>query len=417
MDKDDESECTNNKISEDCANQQKNPAPQNSTADGSTPAVDENNPNANVSAEEQEEEIGTTVEDFVGTLDELIKMHEENEDTAVALLGGSLDLVCTYSEGYKGRQPLYSCKTCFLKTGKLAGVCYACSENCHHGHDLVEMYSKRHFCCDCGNTKFETKCKLFEEKDPLNKRNKYNDNFKGIFCTCKKPFPPEANDVDASLEDMLQCCMCEDWFHPSHIFPPGQCPIEDDMDGLSDDIDGIICKDCVVKHTFLAFYPFGKRSWNEFSKNGDKNGEEEEEGSSSKCKLEALKKFKQQLKDEEIANSLWVQVGWREQLCRCKECMNLYEDLDCQFLLEPEDTIAYFEQQNREKAAQKDDVLASIEHMKQHCKEFFEKRVSQKRGPITGDDVEQKSSRMDSTRPVMGLGLSDKHWMKDKNGC
>lgn len=59
-----------------------------------------------------------------------------------------------------------------------------------------------------------------KEKDPLNQRNIYNDNFKGIFCVCKKPYPPEVNEDDEEknedlFEDMVQCQICEDWFHPS----------------------------------------------------------------------------------------------------------------------------------------------------------------------------------------------------------
>jgi len=41
-----------------------------------------------------------------------------------------------------------------------AGICLACSYKCHEGHDLVELYTKRNFRCDCGNSKFEQKCQL-----------------------------------------------------------------------------------------------------------------------------------------------------------------------------------------------------------------------------------------------------------------
>ena len=33
-------------------------------------------------------------------------------------------------------------------------MCLACSLHCHDGHDLYELYTKRHFRCDCGNDKF-----------------------------------------------------------------------------------------------------------------------------------------------------------------------------------------------------------------------------------------------------------------------
>ncbi|KAL3080357.1 hypothetical protein niasHS_012462 [Heterodera schachtii] len=354
-------------------------------------------------SDEKGEENGAIEEDEI-LMDELIKFDEEREDTALALLGGSLDSVCTYSEGYKNRQPLYSCKTCFERTGQLAGICYACSENCHDGHNLVEMYSKRRFCCDCGNAKFETKCKLFEEKDANNKRNKYSDNFKGIFCSCKKAYPPDENDATASVEDMFQCCMCEDWFHPSHIFPPEQSTEEaEKKHSLSDDSETLICKDCVDNYPFLGFYvKVPSTNEEEMSTSQNKNAEEQRD---DVCKLEAMKKKG----EKETGKSVWMEVGWREELCRCQKCMNLYEDFDCSFLLEPEDTLAHFEQQNREKASQKDGakdiyqivveetkehetalkMMVGFEQMKRHCKEFLRKRADEKSGLITGEDVEQ----------------------------
>lgn len=68
-------------------------------------------------------------------------------------------LVDRYSQGYM-RQALYACKTCCSDKIR-AAVCLACSFHCHEGHELVELYTKRHFRCDCGNTKFNGKqCNL-----------------------------------------------------------------------------------------------------------------------------------------------------------------------------------------------------------------------------------------------------------------
>lgn len=83
-----------------------------------------------------------------------------------------------YLQGYKTRQALYACRTCQekatstengdastaekAKETKKAGVCLGCSMECHDGHDLVELYTKRLFRCDCGNAAFPEgfKCKL-----------------------------------------------------------------------------------------------------------------------------------------------------------------------------------------------------------------------------------------------------------------
>lgn len=47
-----------------------------------------------------------------------------------------------------------------------------------------------------------------------NVENSYNHNFKGSYCTCGRPYPDP--DVEEQVE-MIQCCVCEDWFHEEHI--------------------------------------------------------------------------------------------------------------------------------------------------------------------------------------------------------
>lgn len=79
----------------------------------------------------------------------------------------------------------------------------------------MELWTKRNFRCDCGNSKFgEFFCKLSPNKDVENIENSYNHNFKGLYCTCGRPFPDP--DAEEQLE-MIQCCVCEDWFHEEHL--------------------------------------------------------------------------------------------------------------------------------------------------------------------------------------------------------
>lgn len=80
---------------------------------------------------------------------------------------------------------------------------------------VVELWTKRKFCCDCGNSKFgEFSCKLHPDKEPVNNENSYNHNFRGSYCTCGRPYP----DPDAKEQiEMIQCCICEDWFHDNHL--------------------------------------------------------------------------------------------------------------------------------------------------------------------------------------------------------
>ncbi|GJU91019.1 putative E3 ubiquitin-protein ligase UBR7 [Tanacetum coccineum] len=51
-------------------------------------------------------------------------------------------------------------------------------------------------------------------KDIESEENAYNHNFKGKCCTCGRLYP----DPDAKEQvGMIQCCICEDWFHKEHL--------------------------------------------------------------------------------------------------------------------------------------------------------------------------------------------------------
>lgn len=125
---------------------------------------------------------------------------------------------------------------------KRAAVCLACSLNCHESHELIELYTKRNFRCDCGNPKFNSKCQFTPDKTDVNEDNKYNQNFSGQYCVCSRPYPdPDATEDD----DMIQCIVCEDWFHTQHLeatVPPNNQYSE------------MICKSCMDDNLFLHDY-------------------------------------------------------------------------------------------------------------------------------------------------------------------
>lgn len=170
------------------------------------------------------------------TLGEILRQQKEIDDEYeqeyLEVLGGSDDKHCTYSQvkkqfhsqknfflnfdirntyvcqysvamflisstifqGYIKRQALYACLTCTPEARndatKRAGVCLACSYSCHDGHDMVELYTKRNFRCDCGTAKIlAVKCKLDAMKLDQNDKNSYNQNFSGVYCTCHRPYP------------------------------------------------------------------------------------------------------------------------------------------------------------------------------------------------------------------------------------
>ncbi|XP_063365173.1 putative E3 ubiquitin-protein ligase UBR7 [Cydia amplana] len=181
----------------------------------------------------------------VVTMMDVLQEQQEFEEDANAVLGASDDKNCTYSKGYIKRQAVYACLTCCNDAkndpDKRAGVCLACSLTCHENHDLVELYTKRNFRCDCGNPKFNHPCQHTENKTSLNDENIYNQNFSGLYCTCHRPYP----DPDGDEEEMIQCIVCEDWLHSSHLEATVPSP---------EVYAEMICKACMDNNEFLHDY-------------------------------------------------------------------------------------------------------------------------------------------------------------------
>ncbi|KAL2178113.1 putative zinc finger in N-recognin-domain-containing protein [Thermothelomyces heterothallicus CBS 202.75] len=138
------------------------------------------------------------------------------------------------------RQSVFACLTCNPPPANPsdpynnpAGVCYACSVQCHGEHTLVEIFTKRNFTCDCGTTRFPrtSPCNLrinpatntkggvhSEEPSP---NNKYNQNFRNRFCGCECDYDPFQQKGT-----MFQCLGLgthetggcgEDWWHPGCV--------------------------------------------------------------------------------------------------------------------------------------------------------------------------------------------------------
>lgn len=189
-------------------------------------------------------------DDQVVSISEFMEGMEAQQLEADLVLGGDEGNECTYEKGYMKRQAVFSCLTC-TPAGN-AGFCTACSLICHDGHEVVELWTRRGFRCDCGNEKFGVmECKLFKEKEPANKGNVYNQNYRGVYCSCHRPFP----DPDGAEQgEMLQCCICEDWFHESHLGLPSSHQVPRDDDG-EPSFDELVCPSCVGRCSFLSDYP------------------------------------------------------------------------------------------------------------------------------------------------------------------
>lgn len=159
------------------------------------------------------------------SLVDLLEADRDNQIQAQRLsdLCGDDINVCTYSKGYVN-QSVFACLDCTahelnstvdkLDSTKLAGFCLGCSMNCHLDHHVVELWTKRKFKCDCGNSKWRgtnhSECVLSCKKDAVNVLNRYNHNFIGKYCYCHREYC-------AAEEAMHQCLLCQDWFHETCI--------------------------------------------------------------------------------------------------------------------------------------------------------------------------------------------------------
>ncbi|PHH83014.1 hypothetical protein CDD82_3926 [Ophiocordyceps australis] len=142
------------------------------------------------------------------------------------------------------RQNVFACLTCNPapsqgddSTWQPAGVCYACSVQCHGQHNLVEIFQKRNFTCDCGTTRFpvasacalginqETGTKGGVHSEEADANNRYNQNFANRFCGCKCDYDPFEQKgtmfqcLGLGTEETGGCG--EDWYHPGCLVGMG----------------------------------------------------------------------------------------------------------------------------------------------------------------------------------------------------
>jgi len=310
---------------------------------------------------------------------EVLQDEQDLEEEAAAVLGATSDTECSYSKGYIARQPLYACQTCNDAKDSATspgGVCLACSYHCHEGHSLVELYTKRMFRCDCGTERLANTCTLNQkDKQGGNKLNKYNQNFVGLYCVCARPYPDPEDTVD---DCMIQCVVCEDWYHGRHLGREGGPP---DPSLYAE----MICLGCVKIHPFLLHYANLDVTFSGDKKeeplSDDKKDEPETDTvdivsvsvkDSPQEEKEALKdKPEESLEDDPVCKTslcrlqeplppsvstsrpsslflpggLLSEGGWRAKLCRCPSCHQMYQDRKLSFLCQASDTVHHYEAQ------------------------------------------------------------------------
>jgi len=233
---------------------------------------------------------------------------------------------CTYSLGYK-RQDVYSCTQC-SEPGKISGFCSGCKTACHgdHLHAVTDLYSKRWFRCDCGNDRMKNCCQLNPTKAPENQDNLpvYNHNFNGLYCRCGRGY-------DLSLGDMLQCAICEDWFHEVCLRTTDSTPTRKTRVKLESINCELVCCTCADKLPFLDDY-FAKIGL--FQPHEDIQMLQPQPPRSSGCSRPPT--VEHRLLDGK--DRLWP-AGYRLKLCKCAECKIEYRRLKVPYITDRNDLV------------------------------------------------------------------------------
>ncbi|XP_026209738.1 putative E3 ubiquitin-protein ligase UBR7 [Anabas testudineus] len=311
-------------------------------------------------------------------LDE-VPVSEEELEKALCVLAGSDPDNCSYSRGYVKRQAVFACNTCTPSAAEPAGICLACANKCHDGHDIFELYTKRDFRCDCGNGKFKGfKCQLNPSKDEENVRNRYNHNFSGCYCVCDRPYPDDQDN-----DEMIQCVICEDWFHSRHL----GCTVVE-----PEELQEMVCEACMNKAPFLWTYaanfgvppvikvshPEGEEVEVDVEEGGEKEDTSEPIQSGDKDPSTSAEHTKQEVSasrsllckrtHEEMTGKATTKAvtcklvelqaqrpeglrkgavfwpySWRSELCTCTSCKRIYVAAEVQFLMDQSDTILAYE--------------------------------------------------------------------------
>jgi E3 ubiquitin-protein ligase UBR7 len=274
------------------------------------------------------------------SLQEYLKQQDALDKEARALFPYDFSS-CSFEQGYV-KQQVFACLTCTPATTtndegdakKLrGGVCYSCSIACHGDHELVELFNKRHFRCDCGSDRIDAKlsCTLLKARRHINTENRYNQNYDGLFCWCCVAYDPEKES-----RTMFQCLQCEDWYHDSCIRKQETLPDEELFDQF-------ICRTCVADMAWLKRYA-GQRGFDAHAAKQDRQvaqsdeKTDEDDRPTKRVKLETESTPEPEmatgrkgtveeactwvsLPEQPDVQSLFLQEDFRSVLCTCEACV------------------------------------------------------------------------------------------------
>ncbi|OSX72409.1 hypothetical protein BU14_0438s0004 [Porphyra umbilicalis] len=257
---------------------------------------------------------------------------------------------CTFDQGYI-RQKVFVCRRCTPSGGR-AGFCAACKDRCHGDHeaDVLPIYSKRGFRCDCGTAKMKNRCSLASpvaaraRRQVTNEGNTRGHNFDGRYCGCNRLYSPEHGD-------MLQCAVCEDWWHePCMGFPTRRSESRGHATGrIGGGASGFeirygergrfpsenfefSCHECTKRLPFLAdYYPIRGVELPHTLTGVDLTAARNKKVGDG-CSRPAPSRLAERLIQSEM-DFFWAS-HWRYDLCGCQTCSDMYTRLGCQFLVD-----------------------------------------------------------------------------------
>lgn len=225
---------------------------------------------------------------------------------------------------------------------------------------------------------------------------------------------------------MIQCVVCEDWYHGRHTGIGDSGPPDDSL------YAEMICFECAVSLPYLHHYTglvvtkvkreeekiddgtaempvhvenegndrVEKTDNVENNKSTDDVGSEDSNKEKKTCHTIVCPLTKPS-SDISITSSMFLPLGWRSSLCKCPSCTQLYKDTNTSFLTEESDTVHHYESQARDKKgtleqgmealSQMDRVkqveaIHSYNNMKQNLMEYLAKFADSKK-VVREDDI------------------------------
>ncbi|KAF7724961.1 hypothetical protein EC973_000542 [Apophysomyces ossiformis] len=285
---------------------------------------------------------------------------------------------------------------------QLAGMCYSCSIACHGDHELFELFPKRHFRCDCGlSDKFSHPCQLMtptKQNTQTNDENRYNHNFYSRYCRCDGLYDPEQEDgtmyqcalcedwfheacignIPPEVED-FESYICRDCTH-RHPFLLRLACIKGLVKARENPIERWLIPEGMKKKAKEEkqedTVPVSVVDGSPKEERKQEEEEEEEKEEDGKCLINNNKRKHEACDDKEEGNSkiametkrakteeeekeptlscisrvdgttaehtelvdLFLPDGWRQMLCLCSKCKDLFRNNKIEYLLMEEKT-------------------------------------------------------------------------------